>query len=107
MKNSKKKTNDEYVVVTSVNVYKATYIIHNNDLKNIFKVGSEPIQLYADHAVRESMITPFSEEFLGELNMESMTMTEAEMLELYDKEDWRGLDMKPSEKIKIVRSLAE
>lgn len=83
----------DYVVVTAIAQFRHRYVMHKDHLQKLNPdVEVNPVEWACDTVVAEE-IEEFSQYYLGETIIDTTTVTEDEMLELFDKdnaylEDW-------------------
>lgn len=78
---------EEYVVVTTVSQFRMRYVMHKDDLQKLNpKDQVNPIE-WAKDTVTCMECDDFSQEHLGEVIIDANTMTEDEMLEMFDKDN--------------------
>jgi len=78
---------NDYVVVTTVSQFRMRYVMHKDDLQKLNPdTPVNPIE-WAKDTITCNECDDFSQEHLGELIIDSTTMTEDEMLELFDKDN--------------------
>lgn len=83
----------DYVVVTTIAQFRHRYVMHRDDLQKLNPdVEVKPIEWACDTVTAEE-VEEFSQSYLGETITDTTTMTEDEMLELFDRdndylEDW-------------------
>ena len=97
----------DYVAVTTVSTHRMRYVIHKDDLqaKNP-ETPVEPI-VWAKDSVTCEELEEFSQDWLGEQIVDAQTMTEDEMLELFDKDNDYLKEWSKEKKIQWVRDLKE
>lgn len=78
---------NDYVVVTTVSQFRMRYVMHKDDLQKLNPATSvNPVE-WAEDTVTCMECDDFSQEHLGEVIIDTTTMTEDEMLELFDKDN--------------------
>ena len=99
--------NDDYVVVTTVSQFCMRYVMHKNDLQKLNPDAKvQPIQ-WAQDTVTCMECDDFSQQHLGETIIDTNTMNEEEMLELFDKDNAYLSSWSRDYKIKWTRCLIE
>lgn len=93
----------DYVVVTTIAQFRHRYVMHKDDLQNLNPdVEVKPVEWACDTVTAEE-VEEFSQSYLGEIITDNTTMTEDEMLELFDKDNAYLEDWTRKEKIDWVR----
>lgn len=79
--------NKDYVVVTTISQFRHRYVMHKDNLQKLNP--DAPIKLieWACDTVYSEEVEEISQHFLGELISDVTTMTEDEMLELFDQDN--------------------
>ena len=96
--------NRDYVVVTTLSQFRIRYVMHKDDLQKLNPdVEVKPIEWACDTVTAEG-IEEFSQHWLGETITDTTTMTEDEMLELFDKDNYYLKDWTSKSKIDWVRN---
>ena len=79
--------NKEYVVVTTLSQVRWRYVMHKDDLQKLNPDAPfKPIEWACDTVTAEE-VEEFSQHFLGETIVDTYTVTEDEMLELFDQDN--------------------
>ena len=85
--------NKDYVVVTAISMYRMRYVMHRDDLtisspgiKTTLTGNTTAIEIAKD-TVTMNEREEFSQEHVGEYIIDTVEMNEADMLELFDKEN--------------------
>ena len=85
--------NKDYVVVTAISMYRMRYVMHRDDLtisspgiKTTLTGNTTAIEIAKD-TVTMNEREEFSQEHVGEYIIDAVEMNEADMLELFDKEN--------------------
>ena len=93
----------EYVVVTTTSTFRHRYVMHRDDLQAL-NLESEvnPIEWAKDVVTCEDC-EEFSQEHLGEQILEANEISEAEMLQLFDRDNTYLKDWAQEHKISWVR----
>lgn len=93
----------DYVVVTTLSQFRIRYVMHKDDLQKLNPyVEVEPVEWACDTVVSEE-VEEFSQSCLREVITDTDTMTEDEMLELFDKDNDYLKDWTRDYKIEWVR----
>lgn len=97
----------DYIVVTTISQFRMRYVMHKDDLQKLnTEVEVNPIE-WAEDTITCNECEDFSQEHLGEIIIDTTTMTEEEMLELFNKDN-AYLSQWPDEyKVKWTRRLIE
>lgn len=83
----------DYVVVTTISQFRHRYVMHKDDLQKLNPDAPvKPVEWACDTVTAEE-VEEISQHWLGETITDTTTMTEDEMLELFDRdnhylEDW-------------------
>lgn len=95
---------DNYVVVTVMSQFRIRYVMHVDDLQGLNP--NTPVNLIecAKDTVALEECEEFSQEHLGEVIVDSETLTENEMLSLFDKDNDYLAGWDREQKIKWVRN---
>jgi|TARA_R110000744_G_scaffold88047_1_gene171745 hypothetical protein len=98
------KSNKDYVVVTCISTYRMRYVMHRDDLQK--KNPDQPVNAieWAHDTVIMERCEEFSQEHMGEYIIDAMEMTEADILELFDKENDYLNEWTKEQKMKLIRS---
>ena len=96
--------NKDYVVVTCISTYRMRYVMHRDDLQK--KNPNQPVNAieWAHDTVIMERCEEFSQEHMGEYIIDAMEMTEADILELFDKENDYLNEWTKEQKMKLIRS---
>ena len=79
--------NKDYVVVTTISQFRIRYVMHKDDLQELNPdMPVDPIEWACDAVVAEQP-GEFSQRFFGETVVDATTVTEDEMLEMFDKDN--------------------
>jgi hypothetical protein len=104
------KSNKDYVVVTAISMYRMRYVMHRDDLtisspgiKTTLTGNITAIEIAKD-TVTMNECEEFSQEHVGEYIIDAMEMTEADILELFDKENDYLNEWTKEQKMKLIRS---
>ena len=93
----------DYVVVTTISQFKHRYVMHKDDLQKLNPdVDVKPIEWACDTVAAED-VEEFSQYCLGETIIDTTTMTEDEMLVLFDEDNEHLRDWTREYKIERVR----
>lgn len=97
----------DYIVVTTISQFRMRYVMHKDDLQKLnTEVEVNPIE-WAEDTITCNECEDFSQDHLGEIIVDTTTMTEEEMLELFNKDN-AYLSQWPDEyKVKWTRRLIE
>lgn len=97
----------DYVVVTAVSQFRMRYVMHRDDLQRMnTEEKVNPIQ-WAEDTVVCNECEDFSQEHLGELIIDTVEMSEEEMLDLFNKDNSYLSSWSDPYKIEWVRRLIE
>ena len=98
---------NDYVVVTTVSQFRMRYVMHKDDLQKMNPDALvNPIE-WAQDAITCNECEDFSQEHLGEVIIDTATMTEEEMLELFNKDNTYLSQWSDEYKVKWTRRLIE
>lgn len=93
----------DYVVVTTVAQFRHRYVMHRDDLQKLnTDVEVKPVEWACDTVTAEG-VEEFSQRFFGETIIDATTMTEDEMLELFDQDNEHMRRWLRDYKIEFVR----
>ena len=96
----------DYVVVTAVSSFRMRYVMHKDDLRNL-NPGSDPSDAdlidWAMDSVTMMECEEFSQMHIGENIIDVNTLTEDEMLELFDGDNDYLKEWDREKKIEWVR----
>ena len=97
----------DYVVVTTISTHRMRYVIHKDDLQA--KNPDHPVVpiVWAKDSVTCEELEEFSQDWLGEQIVDAQTMSEDDMLELFDKDNDYLKEWSKEKKIEWVRKLKE
>ena len=105
--------NKDYVVVTAISMYRMRYVMHKNDLtisspgiKTTLTSGDTTEIEIAMDAVTMNECEEFSQEHVGEYIIDTMEMSEDNVLELYDKENDYLNEWTKEKKLEHIRGKA-
>ena len=94
---------EDYVVVNSILSYRIRYVMHKDDLQKLNPdKPCKPIEWAKDTVTCEEC-DEFSQEYMGEYIVDTDSINEQEMLELFDKENVYLDDWPKEQKIEWVR----
>lgn len=80
--------NRDYVVVTTLSQFRIRYVMHRDDLQKLNPdVRLDDLSSSGCNAVINEIVDEFSQQCLREVITDTDTMTEDEMLELFDKDN--------------------
>ena len=83
--------NKDYVVITAISMYRMRYVMHRDDLLQVAEenLNQPPENLIecARDIVSSEECEEFSQEHVGEYIVDTVEMTESDVLELFDKEN--------------------
>lgn len=97
----------DYVVVTTISQFRMRYVMHKDDLQKLnTEVEVNPIE-WAEDTITCNECEDFSQEHLGEIIIDTTTMTEEEMLELFNKDNAYLSQWSDEYKVKWTRRLIE
>ena len=98
----------DYVVVTAISSHRMRYVMHKDDLRNL-NPGSNPTDdeliEWAQDTVTMIECEEFSQMHIGESIIDANTLTEDEMLELFNRDNDYLKDWSREYKIEFVRRL--
>ena len=78
---------DDYVVVTTISQFRMRYVMHKDDLQKLnTEMQVQPIE-WAEDTVTCEDCEEFSQKHLGEVIIDTTTMTEDQMLQLFDEDN--------------------
>jgi len=98
---------EEYVVVTTVSQFRMRYVMHTDDLQKLNPdTRVDPIE-WAEDTVTCDECEEFSQEHLGEVIVDSSTLTEEEMLDLFNEDNDYLSEWSDEYKIEWVRNTIE
>ena len=93
----------DYVVVTCVNQFRSKYVIHKDDLQNLNP--DNPVEIdWAAEAVIAEEIEEFSQLHLGERIIDTIEVTEDDMISMFRTENDYLADKNDVEVVNFVRS---
>ena len=96
--------NRDYVVVTTLSQFRIRYVMHRDDLQKLNpEVMIDDLSSWGCDAVISEIVDEFSQKCLREVITDTDTMTEDEMLELFDKDNDYLKDWTRDYKIEWVR----
>jgi len=95
--------NKDYVVVTAISSFRMRYVIHRDDLQK--KNPLDPINAieWANDTVCMDGCEEFSQEHMGEYIVDTVEMSEDDMLELFDKDNDYLREWTKDQKLELVR----
>jgi len=95
----------DYVIVTAISSYRMRYVMHRDDLQN--KNPNQPVNAteWAHDTVIMERCEEFSQEHMGEYIIDTMEMSEENVLELYDKENDYLSEWTKEKKLVHIRGL--
>ena len=98
--------NKDYVVVTCISTYRMRYVMHRDDLQK--KNPNQPVNAieWAHDTVIMERCEEFSQEHMGEYIIDTMEMSEDNVLELYDKENDYLSEWSKEKKLAHIRDSA-
>lgn len=97
----------DYIVVTTISQFRMRYVMHKDDLQKLnTEVEVNPIE-WAEDTITCNECEDFSQEHLGEIIIDTTTMTEEEMLELFNKDNAYLSQWSDEYKVKWTRRLIE
>jgi len=79
--------NKDYVVVTAISSYRVRYVMHRDDLQKLNPVDPVNAIEWANDTVNADECDEFSQEHMGEYIVDTVEMSEDDMLELFDKDN--------------------
>ena len=98
----------DYVVVTAISSHRMRYVMHKDDLRNL-NPGTDPSDAtlidWAQDSVTMMECEEFSQMHIGENIVDVNTLTEDEMLEMFDRDNNYLKDWSREYKIEHVRGL--
>ena len=95
--------NKDYVVVTTISTFRHRYVMHKDDLQKMNPDNPVNMIEWACDTVTAEDVEEISQKFFGETIVDTTTMTEDEMLELFDKDNTYLEDWTRKSKIDWVR----
>ena len=95
--------NKDYVVVTTISSYRMRYVMHRDDLQK--KNPQEPVNAieWANDIVTTEECEEFSQNYMGECVVDTVEMTEDDMLKLFDSDNDYLREWTKDQKIELVR----
>lgn len=97
----------DYIVVTTISQFRMRYVMHKDDLQKLnTEVEVNPIE-WAEDTITCNECEDFSQDHLGEIIVDTTTMTEEEMLELFNKDNAYLSQWSDEYKVKWTRRLIE
>ena len=98
---------EEYVVVTTISQFRMRYVMHKDDLQKLNPdTQVNPIE-WAEDTVTCEECDDFSQRHLGEVIIDAKTMSEEEMLDLFNTDNNYLSSWSDEYKIKWTRKLLE
>jgi hypothetical protein len=94
----------DYVVVTAISSHKIRYVMHKDDLQEWNPEKQVNMVEWAQDSVVCQDVEEFSQDWIGETILDTTTLTESEMLELFDKDNDYLKEWSQDYKIKWVRN---
>ena len=93
----------DYVVVTCISTYRMRYVMHRDDLQK--KNPDRPVNdiEWANDIVTMDGCEEFSQEHMGEYIVDTVKMSEDDMLELFDKDNDYLSEWSKDQKLNLVR----
>ena len=79
--------NKDYVVVTTISQFRIRYVMHKDDLQELNPDAPDKLIEWACETVYLEEVEEISQHCLGETIIDTDTMTEDEMLELFDQDN--------------------
>jgi hypothetical protein len=96
-------TDKDYVVVTTISSSRMRYVMHRDDLQKLNPdLPIDSIQ-WANDTVSADECNEFSQEYMGEYIVDTVEMNEADMLDLFDKDNDYLIEWTKDQKIELVR----
>jgi hypothetical protein len=96
-------TDKDYVVVTAISSHRVRYVMHRDDLQKLNPDLSVDSIQWANDTVSADECNEFSQEYMGEYIVDTVEMNEADMLDLFDKDNDYLIEWTKDQKIELVR----
>ena len=96
--------NKDYVVVTAISSYRVRYVMHRDDLQKLNPDFQYDLLLeWANDTVSSEECDEFSQKHMAETIVDTVVMTEDDMLDLFDKDNDYLSEWTKDQKIELVR----
>ena len=98
----------DYVVITAISMYRMRYVMHRDDLLQVAEEHldwRENLIECARDIVSSEECEEFSQEHVGESIVDTVEMTESDILELFDKENDYLSEWPREQKLSFIKSL--
>jgi hypothetical protein len=96
-------TDKDYVVVTTITSHRMRYVMHRDDLQKLNPDLPVDTVEWANDTVSSGECEEFSQEYMGEYIVDTVEMNEADMLDLFDKDNDYLSEWTKDQKIELVR----
>ncbi len=96
-------TDKDYVVVTAISSSRMRYVMHRDDLQKLNPDLPVDTVEWANDTVSSGECEEFSQEYMGEYIVDTVEMNEADMLDLFDKDNDYLSEWTKDQKIELVR----
>ena len=96
--------NKDYVVVTAISSFRVRYVMHRDDLQKLNPDLPVDSVEWANDTVSSEECEEFSQEHMGEYIVDTVEMNEADMLDLFDKDNECLSEWTKDQKIELVRN---
>ncbi len=96
-------TDKDYVVVTTISSHRIRYVMHRDDLQKLNPDLPVDSVEWANDTVFSEECEEFSQEYMGEYIVDTVEMNEADMLDLFDKDNDYLSEWTKDQKIELVR----
>jgi len=95
----------DYVVVTCILSHRIRYVMHKDDLQELYLDAKVDMIEWANDTVTMEECEEFSQKYMGEYIVDTNLLSEEEMLELFDKDNDYLKDWAKDFKVKWIRNL--
>jgi len=95
--------NKDYVVVTTISSHRMRYVMHRDDLQKLNPLDRVNAIEWANDTVNADECKEFSQEHMGEYIVDTVEMSEDDMLELFDKDNDYLSEWTKDQKLELVR----
>ena len=100
--------NKDYVVITAISMYRMRYVMHRDDLQQVAEEHldwCENLIECAKDIVSSEECEEFSQLHVGEYIVDTVEMTESDVLELFDKENDYLSEWPIEQKLSFIKTL--
>jgi len=96
-------TDKDYVVVTTISSHRVRYVMHRDDLQKLNPDLPVDSVEWANDTVSSEECDEFSQKHMCETIVDTVEMTEDDMLDLFDKDNDYLSEWTKDQKIELVR----